>query len=293
MVPVSHAGLPLFPNNCSLLLPADLPNPLQSAKGSSMAPQPEWLRSLGDTADGAFVTDAKQRIITWNKGAERLLGYSASEVVNRHCYDVIAGRDRRAKVVCCPNCKVYRCLQRGILLPNFNSLTTTKDGQGIWVNFCTVALPYKDRRVLHLLRDVTRQDKDLDALQHIVATLRAYGVLPRRRERKMTGAHVDVLSLSASDPVLAGRGGQGFCTLRRKLGLSLADVAARSRGIAQKRQNRKYRISAMCLSQVENGSSLPSVYKLASLREIYKISWADLLCICGLLDVGRPVIPSR
>ena len=257
-----------------------------------MASQPKRLRSLGDTADGAFVINAEQRIITWNKGAERLLGYSASEVVNRHCYDVIAGRDRSGKVVSCPNSKVYRCLQRGTLLRNFNLLTTTKDGQGIWVNFCPVALPYKHRRVLYLLRDVTREEEDSDTLQHIVATLRAYGVLPRRRERKMTGARIDVLSLSASDPVLAGRGGQGLRTLRKKLGLSLADVAARSCGIAQTRQNRKYRISAMCLSQAENSPSLPSLYKLASLREIYKISWADLLRICGV-DVGPPVIPSR
>ena len=248
-----------------------------------MTPQPKWLQSLGDTADGAFATDAEQRIITWNKGAERFLGYSASEVVNRHCYDVFAG---------CPKCKVYRCLQRGILLPTFDLLTTTKDGQGIWVNFCTVAQPYKNRRVLHLLRDLTRQDKNLDALQHILATLRAYGVLPRKRERKMTGARIDVLSLSASDPVLAGRGGQGLRALRRKLGLTLADVTARSHGIAQTRQNRKYRISTMCLSQAENDSSLPSLYKLASLREIYKISWADLLRICGV-DVGPPVISSR
>ena len=57
-----------------------------------MSPQPKWLRAPGNTRDGAFISDATQRILFWNKGAERLLGYTQSEVYGRQCHKVIAGR---------------------------------------------------------------------------------------------------------------------------------------------------------------------------------------------------------
>ena len=55
-------------------------------------------RGLSDAADGVFAIDQGQRLVLWNKAAERLLGFQASEVLGRPCYEVLAGRDRAGGV---------------------------------------------------------------------------------------------------------------------------------------------------------------------------------------------------
>ena len=69
--------------------------------------RPKWVPALGNTTDGVFITDAAQQIVLWNKGAERILGYSQAEVLNRHCYEVLAGRCS-GKLLCHANCSVYQ-----------------------------------------------------------------------------------------------------------------------------------------------------------------------------------------
>lgn len=76
--------------------------------------------------------------------------------------------------------------------------------------------------------------------------------------------------------------GQRLHELREKHGLTLRDVETHSRQIAETRRNGEYFFSAGRLSQVENSNSLPSVYKLASLSEIYRVSYAELLRVYGI-----------
>lgn len=122
--------------------------------------QAKWLRALGNTGDGVFVVDAAQRIVFWNKGAERLLGYTEGEVLNRSCHEVIAGRLRSGKVWCRSDCEVQGCVQHGIPVHNFDLLTSTKQGQNLCVNVSIIALARQDQSLtLHLMRDVTRREQ--------------------------------------------------------------------------------------------------------------------------------------
>jgi transcriptional regulator with XRE-family HTH domain len=79
--------------------------------------------------------------------------------------------------------------------------------------------------------------------------------------------------------------------MREKLGLTLREVETQSRRIAQVRENVEYRITTGRLSHVENSNSLPSLYKLASLSEIYQTSYADLLRLYGI-ETGLASRPS-
>ncbi len=76
--------------------------------------------------------------------------------------------------------------------------------------------------------------------------------------------------------------GQQLRSIREDLKLTLKDVEKRSREIAQLRQNPEYIFTAGRLSQVENSNSLPSLYKLATLSEIYAVPYADLLHFYGI-----------
>lgn len=52
---------------------------------------------LGDllysAVDGAYAVDARQRIIYWDAGCEKLFGHSSNWVLGRPCCDVICGRN--------------------------------------------------------------------------------------------------------------------------------------------------------------------------------------------------------
>ncbi len=136
-----------------------------------MSRQPKWLRALGNTKAGVFIVDSAQRIIYWNKGAERALAYTEAEVLNRHCYQVIAGT-HCDKAWCHANCLVHRKVLCGALPADFDVLTHTKGGKEIWVNVSIIALPRTGKPLtVHLLRDVTHQKRDQEKLKHIQETL--------------------------------------------------------------------------------------------------------------------------
>lgn len=61
--------------------------------------------------------------------------------------------------------------------------------------------------------------------------------------------------------------------------MTLKDVEARSRTIAASEQNMEYVFTAGRLSQVESSTSLPSLYKLATLSQVYGVTYGELLRI--------------
>ena len=77
--------------------------------------------------------------------------------------------------------------------------------------------------------------------------------------------------------------------IREKRGLTMKDVEAQSRRIAESRQHCEYLITTGRLSQIENSDSLPSVYKFASLSEVYQVPYVELLRNYGIeLTVSPP-----
>lgn len=76
--------------------------------------------------------------------------------------------------------------------------------------------------------------------------------------------------------------GQRLREIREKLGLTLKDVETQSRRIAEARETIDYLFTAGRLSQVENSNSVPSLYKLATLSEIYHLHYDELLRLYGV-----------
>ncbi len=66
----------------------------------------EVLDRIAKSDTAVFAFDANDLVILWNKGCEELLGRSAYQVLGRHCYDVMCGRDIYGNLYCCPNCPV-------------------------------------------------------------------------------------------------------------------------------------------------------------------------------------------
>jgi PAS domain S-box-containing protein len=138
--------------------------------------QPEQLDTLLNTADGVFIVDANQRIICWNKGAERILKYTEAEVLNHDCYRVIGGRVNAEKLWCHANCEVQSCIAKKTPLENFDLLTRTNEGEPVWLNVTIVSPPNGGERfTAHILRDVTREKSAGQAIEQFLSALGAQG----------------------------------------------------------------------------------------------------------------------
>ena len=66
----------------------------------------EALDRISRGEEAVFAMDASNRIISWNKACESLLGFPARAVMGRLCHDVVAGRDANGNDYCQRSCPV-------------------------------------------------------------------------------------------------------------------------------------------------------------------------------------------
>jgi PAS domain S-box-containing protein len=113
---------------------------------------------LANTADGVCAIGVDGRIVFWNRSAERLLGYTAREVVGKPCCDVFVGRDPTGNRLCYQGCHVQTLVKRGEPVEHFEMATRTKAGRPVWLDISILAVPGARRdatTTVHLFRDVT------------------------------------------------------------------------------------------------------------------------------------------
>jgi PAS domain S-box-containing protein len=123
-----------------------------------MERKPDILDRLTNTADGVFAVDPKGTIILWNASAERILGFTAKEVLGKNCCDVVAGRDAFGNRLCHRGCHVMTMVGQGEQVQSYDMLTRTKGGKEIWINVSILVIPGSRQEyqvTLHLFRDVT------------------------------------------------------------------------------------------------------------------------------------------
>lgn len=134
----------------------------------------EYLNNFYNTADGIFITDANKRIISWNAGAERILGYPKSEVMNRSCFQVMAGKHLSDGAHCGPNCKIHSNGINGTPQENFDLSTRTSEGIHLWLNVSVLSNADAEKSfMVHILRDVTKERKLASALSQFLIELEA------------------------------------------------------------------------------------------------------------------------
>ena len=76
---------------------------------------------------------------------------------------------------------------------------------------------------------------------------------------------------------------------RERLGLTLRQVEAYSRRLANQKQNQDFFVSRGWLNSIENGIRTPSILKLYALGVIYGVHWSSIFSLfgCDLKDFGR------
>jgi len=115
-------------------------------------------RLLAQTADGVCAITGDGKILLWNRSAERILGYSARDVLGRPCCEVFVGRDAAGNRLCYRGCHVMTLVTRGDLVQHFDMATRTKTGKPVWINVSIVVASGnrpEHATIVHLFRDVT------------------------------------------------------------------------------------------------------------------------------------------
>ncbi|HZP61797.1 MAG TPA: PAS domain S-box protein [Terriglobales bacterium] len=133
----------------------------------------ELFELLEGTADAAFSVTDEGEICSWNKAAEKLLGYSRAEALHKTCQGLLQGRGTLGTQVCGESCSIRDCAAKHIPVPNYDLEVKTRSKRRIWVNVSTLVyqnFPNRRRLIVHLAHDITERRKHEELLRR-VATL--------------------------------------------------------------------------------------------------------------------------
>jgi PAS domain S-box-containing protein len=129
---------------------------------------------LARAADGAFAIGPAGRVVLWNRAAERILGWSAREVLGRPCCEVLVGSDVNGNRLCYQGCHVMSLVEQGEAVQHFEMQTRAKTGKSVWLDISILEAPAADggrSMIVHLFRDVTATKALLDLVGKRVGPL--------------------------------------------------------------------------------------------------------------------------
>ena len=173
-------------------------------------PVPESVLPLFDalsrSPDPVFVTDRRNRIVSWNASAERLLGFTEDEALGMPCASTLKGCDSHGNRYCSDDCPITQLALRNETVRNFELRLLAKGGHLVVADVSVLhfAVPAPDLFFLaHIVHPSARQH-----LQGIAVepdgpppprpTLLTVRGSEDARARKLTGREVEVLGMLAA-----------------------------------------------------------------------------------------------
>ena len=124
--------------------------------------QLRWLASIVQFSDDAIVSKNLDGIITsWNKGAERVFGYTAEEAVGRPITIVIP-QDRQDE-----ERTILTRIRRGERIEHFETVRQRKHGSLIWVSLTISPVKNAEGKIVgasKVARDITEQKRTSDQI---------------------------------------------------------------------------------------------------------------------------------
>src|ERR1051325_748263 len=136
----------------------------------------ELFALLERTADAAYTVTEGGEICSWNGAAERLFGYSASEVLHRNIDEVLEARDTLGTSALAGGSDAATRRWDGTsgVIPNFDLEVRTQSRGRIWVNVSTIVFDNQRtgrRLFVRLERDVDQRRRNEERFYRMVDLL--------------------------------------------------------------------------------------------------------------------------
>lgn len=139
----------------------------------------ELFTLMDKTADAAFAIAEDGEIEYWNKAAERLFGYPASEVMHKSCYQVLEGMGPLGTRVCHEGGSVMEYAGE-TEIPNFDMSVKTLDGRRLWINMSTIVFENSRtgrRLLIHMAHGINEQKKAEELVHKVMEISQELGQL--------------------------------------------------------------------------------------------------------------------
>jgi len=155
----------------------------------------QLLASVVTSSDDAIIVkDLDGEIIRWNKGAEKIYGYSQSEVVGKSIALIIPAERSREML------DIVARIQQGQSVDHFETTRIRKDGQQIDVSL-TIS-PVKDGRgnvvgASTIARDITEQKRSEQSLREAQAALKIKAEGLERTNEAIRGLYKEIAEKTA------------------------------------------------------------------------------------------------
>jgi PAS domain S-box-containing protein len=160
-----------------------------SRESTASMREKECFDMLCNTADGVYIVDANKRILRWNKGAEKILGYLEPEVQHQECFRVLSGQSQPERPLCNQTCRIHGAALKGIPQKNYDMLVRSSEGTARWINVSIFAKSDGEEPfVAHLIRDITCEKTKGLALEQFVADLNAQDLISKSSQSERPAA---------------------------------------------------------------------------------------------------------
>ncbi len=74
-----------------------------------------YMNLLDNLFDGVYIVNRNREIVYWNKGAERISGYAAVDVIGSHCWDnILMHVDEKGTRLCVEGCPLLKVISTGM-----------------------------------------------------------------------------------------------------------------------------------------------------------------------------------
>ena len=109
-------------------------------------------RITNSTSDASFAIDERGRILSWNRTAERLLGYRARDVLGKLCHEVICGSDIFGNRYCNEDCALLKMARNGEPVHCLQLDVINAFDERVRINVQSVVIPGSRRSEFTLLQ---------------------------------------------------------------------------------------------------------------------------------------------
>jgi PAS domain S-box-containing protein len=121
------------------------------------------LDAIARAGAAAFATDEKGRVVIWNKGAQDMLGYSASRVLGKSCHEILCGRDVFGNRFCDRQCALTFMVERHETVRHFELDVRTESGEIVPASVSIVMFPGPRARQYTLVHFIEKVDRNREA----------------------------------------------------------------------------------------------------------------------------------